>query len=113
MRFILRLVLNALALIAIAYYVPGIHVSSFMYALIAAVVLGLVNAVLGTIIKIVALPVTILTLGLFTLVINAFLFWLTSYLLDGFDVTTFTAALIGSILMSVASWIIHLLLYQD
>lgn len=105
LRFIFRLCLNAIALLLIAYYVPGIQVASFWYALLAAVVLGLVNAVLGTVLKVVTLPITLLTLGLFGLVVNAFLFWLTARFLDGFEVTSVYGAFAGSILMSVASWI--------
>lgn len=110
MRFLIRLALNSAALLAIAYYVPGIHVTNFWHAVIAAVALGIVNAVVGTILKLLALPLTILTLGLFPIIINAFLFWLTGYLLEGFEVATVTAALIGSVLMTLASWITGFLL---
>ena len=94
----------------IAYYlVPGIHVSSFYTALLAAVLLGLINAIIKPLLLILTLPVNILTLGLFTLVINAFLFWFASSIVKGFTVDNFTAAFWGALFMSIASWIISFL----
>jgi putative membrane protein len=102
--FLLRLALNALALLAIAYVVPGIHVG-LISALVAALVLGAVNAVVRPVLILLTLPVTIVTLGLFLLVINAAMFGLVAWLVPGFVVHGFGAALVGSILYWLAGWI--------
>ena len=107
---ILRWVINALALLAVAYLYTGVKVDSFTAAMIAALVLGLVNAILRPILVILTLPVTILTLGLFIFVINALLFWFVSEVVSGFHVAGFMAALIGSVLFSIitllTSWLL-------
>src|SRR5690242_19765548 len=104
MRILLVWLVNALALIAVAYLVPSITVSSFTSALIAALILGLVNAVIRPVLVLLTLPVTILTLGLFIFVINALLFWFVGSFVRGFEVQGFFAGLIGSILFSIVSW---------
>ena len=105
-----RWILNAAALLLVAYLYPGVQVESFFAAAIAAVVLGLVNAVVRPILVILTFPVTLLTLGLFLFVINALLFWLVAEIVHGFTVSGFMAALIGSILYSlitlITSWIL-------
>ena len=106
MKLLIGWLLSALALLAVAYLVPGIHVSSFMSALIAAAVIGLANILIKPILLILTLPVTIITLGLFIFVINGVLFWLAGYFLQGFDVQTFTAGIIGAIVYSIISWIL-------
>lgn len=106
MKLLIGWLLSALALLAVAYLVPGIHVSSFMSALIAAAVIGLANILIKPILLILTLPVTIITLGLFIFVINGLLFWLAGYFLQGFDVKTITAGIIGAIVYSVISWIL-------
>jgi len=110
MMLILRWVLNALGLMAVAYLYSGVHVSGFVPALIAALVLGLVNAVIRPILVVLTLPVTVLTLGLFLFVINAALFWFVGQILNGFSVQGFIAALIGSILYSIITLITSWLL---
>jgi putative membrane protein len=97
----------------IAYYLPGVAVASFYTALIAALVLGLVNAVIRPLVSLLALPLTLITLGLFSLVINALMFWLTSTVVKGFIVTGFWPAFWGSIIMSVVSWFANWLLKKD
>ena len=105
-----RWVVNAAALLLVAYLYPGVAVASFFAAMIAALVLGLVNALVRPILVILTLPVTILTLGLFLFVINALLFWLVAEIVEGFWVTGFVAALVGSLLYSlitlVTSWLL-------
>jgi len=107
---LLRWVINALALLAVAYLYTGVKVDSFTAAMIAALVLGLVNAVLRPILVILTLPVTILTLGLFIFVINGLMFWFVAEVVKGFTVTGFWAAMIGSILYSIitllTSWLL-------
>ncbi|MCX6746274.1 MAG: phage holin family protein [Candidatus Parcubacteria bacterium] len=105
MYLLLRWIINALAILAIAYFVPGIVVSGFYAALIAALVLGIINALLRPILILLTLPVNVLTLGLFTLFINAILFWLASTIVKGFSVADFKAAFIGALIMWLVSWI--------
>ena len=110
MHLIIRWALNAAALMLVAYLYSGVQVTGFMPALIAALALGLVNAIIRPLLIILTLPVTVLTLGLFIFVINALLFWFVAELVSGFVVKGFMAALIGSILYSVmtivTSWLI-------
>ncbi len=103
MSLLIHLVLTALALMGVAYIVPGIEVSSFTTAFIASVILGLLNIFIRPILVLLTLPVTILTLGLFVFVINGILFWAAASFLDGFTVSGFIPALLGSLLVSIAS----------
>ena len=109
MGFLIRLVVNAIALIAVAYLVPGIHVSGFVGALIAALILGVVNAILRPILVIVSLPLEIVTIGLFTLVINGLLFWLVGALHVGLTVDGFWPAFWGALAMGIISWVLSML----
>ncbi len=114
MNLFLRLVINAAALIGVAYLFPGIDVSGFVTALVVAIVLGIVNLFFKPVLVILTLPVTILTLGLFTLVINGFLFWLVARFIEGFSVTGFWTAILGSIVFSVFSYLgYHLLVDEE
>ncbi|SRR6266849_6057283 len=110
LMLIARWIVNAAALLAVAYIYPGVHVESFFAAAVAALALGLVNAIVRPILVILTLPVTLLTLGLFIFVINALLFWLVAEIVQGFAVTGFIGALVGSILYSlitlVTSWLL-------
>jgi putative membrane protein len=107
---LLRWLLSALALLAVAYLYPGVRVDSFFAAVVAALALGLVNALIRPILVLLTLPVTIITLGLFLFVINAALFWLVAQVIKGFSVEGFLAALVGSLLYSlitlVVSWVL-------
>jgi putative membrane protein len=106
----IRWLVNALALMLVAYLYSGVQVTNITAALIAALVLGLVNALIRPVLVLLTLPATILTLGLFIFVINAFLFWLVAEIVPGFKVSGFIAALIGSLMFSVitilTSWVI-------
>ena len=104
MRLILLWILNALALLAVTWVMPSIHVASFGAALLAALLLGLVNAVLRPLLLLLTLPVTLLSLGLFIFVINGLMFWLAGSLIEGFVVDSFWSAVFGSLLYSVVSW---------
>jgi putative membrane protein len=106
MKLLAGWLLNALALLGVAYLVPDIHVSSLMVALVAAAVIGLANMLIKPILVILTLPVTILTLGLFIFVINGILFWAVGHLLQGFEVKTLMAGIIGALAYSVISWIL-------
>ena len=106
MKLIVRWLLLAAALLLVAYLYPGVTVKSFSVAMIAALVLGLLNTVVRPLLVLLTLPVTLLTLGLFLFVINALMFWAAASLLDGFSVTGFGAALVGSLIYSLASMLI-------
>ena len=110
MGFLIRLLANALAILAAAYLVPGIEVSGGLALLAAALVLGLVNAVVRPVLLFLAFPFTLVTLGLFIFLLNAFCLWLTALLVKGFDVHGFWAAVLGAMIVSVVSWIVTILL---
>ena len=110
MKLILRWLISALALLALPYLMSGITVSSFYIALIVAVVLGLINAVVRPILILLTLPVTVLTLGLFLLVINGLLFWFVGSFVEGFHVSGFWAGFFGAILYSLITWAANALL---
>ncbi len=110
MRLILLWILNAVALLAVAYLLPSIQVASFGSAMIAAVLLGLVNAVVRPVLILLTLPATLLTFGLFLFVINALMFWLAGSMIEGFAVESFWSAFFGSLLFSLVSWALSSLL---
>jgi putative membrane protein len=107
MKILAKWLLSAMALLAVAHFYSGVVVTSFVAALIAAFVIGLLNTIVRPIFVILTLPLTVLTLGLFLFVINALMFYMASGLLEGFKVKGFTAALIGSLLYSVAGMVIE------
>lgn len=108
-----RWVINAVALLLVANIVPGFTIDSFYSALIAALVLGLVNALVRPLFLILTLPVTILTLGLFTFVINAFMIWLVSTVVKGFTIDGFVPALLAALLLWVCSLLTNWLIAQS
>lgn len=103
MKIILRVLINALGLMLLAYLIPGISVDSFYYALVAAFVLGLLNLVVRPVLILLTIPLTIITLGLFALVINGALFFFAASFLEGFSVDSFWYAILGAIGMSIIS----------
>jgi putative membrane protein len=110
MRLIVVWILNAVALLAIPHIIPGIVVGGFSSALISVAILAFINTLIRPLIILLTLPVTILTLGFFIFVINGLLFWLAGSMLPGFQVNGFLNAVLGAILYSVISWILHALL---
>jgi putative membrane protein len=112
MRLLIRLLINLVAILAIAYLFPGlVSVDSPGSALGAAFLLAIVNAVIRPIFILLTLPLTLVTLGLFLLVINALMLWLVAGLVGGFHVSGFWGAFFGSILISVVSWILSRVIY--
>lgn len=97
----------------VAYLVPGIHVAGFYTALIAALILGLINAIIKPIVSLLTLPVTLLTLGLFSLIINALMFYLASTVVKGFVVSGFWPAFWGALIMTIGGWFSSALLSRD
>lgn len=113
MNLIIRWFATATTLLILAYAIPGITVSGVYIALITALVLGLVNAVIRPIFIVLTLPINIVTLGLFTFVINALMFWFVASFIDGFAVSGFWAAFVGAFLLTLSSWLINLVLHAD
>jgi len=107
MRLLIKCLLSALALLAVAYLYSGVQVSTYSSALLAAAVIGLLNMFVRPVLVVLTLPVTIVTLGLFLFVINALLFWAASGLLSGFHVNSFFAALVGSLIYSLLGLLIE------
>ena len=110
MRFLARVLLNALAITVAAYFVPGVILTGPGPAIFAGVILGFVNAVVRPVLLLLTLPFTLLTLGLFIFVVNAICFGLTAALVPGFDLTGFWAAFFGALIVSIVSWVVNGLL---
>ena len=113
MKLIIRILLSALAVVILAKILPGIGVDSYMTAIIVAVVLSLLNLIVRPILVILTLPITILTLGLFLLVINAIIILLAANLIDGFEVQSIWWALLFSLLLSLLQAILFSILKED
>lgn len=113
MKLILVWLLNAIALLAVAYLVPDIHVAGFGAALVAALVIGVLNMLIRPLLVLLTLPITVLTLGLFILVINGVLFYAAGSWLEGFEVKTYLAGMIGALLYSIISWLLSALLITN
>ena len=107
LKVLLHVVATAAAILLIARYIPGISVADFTTAVLVALVWGLIGLTVKPILKLLTLPITILTLGLFSLVLNALLFWLVAVFVPGFTVAGFIPALEGSVILSLVSGIIH------
>lgn len=106
MGFLLRVLIYAAAIYLAAAIVPGIEVRGALTALGAGLVLGLINAVVRPVLIVLTLPVTVVTLGLFLLVLNGLCLWLTALLVKGFEIHSFWSALLGALLVSVVSWVL-------
>lgn len=104
MHLVLLWILNAVALMLVTYLVPGIQVAGLGSALLAALVLGLINSLVRPLLALLTLPITLLTLGVFYLVLNGLLFWLASALLPGFEVAGFFSAVFGALIYGVIAW---------
>lgn len=113
MRLLLIWAINAAALFALPFLMSSIRVDSVGTAIIAALVLGLVNALIRPVLVLLTLPVTLLTLGLFIFVINGLMFWGVSQLVGGFHVAGFWSAFFGAIVFSVISWVLSALILKD
>ncbi|MEP7209149.1 MAG: phage holin family protein [Casimicrobiaceae bacterium] len=113
MRLLLVWLINAVALFALPYLLPSIQVAGFGAALIAALVLGLINTLIRPVLVLLTLPVTVLTLGLFIFVINGLLFWAVGSWLHGFHVAGFWSGVFGAIVYSIISWLLSSLLLRN
>lgn len=110
MFIILRWIVNALALLLVAYIVPGFVLTGLYPALIAALILGLANAIVRPVLLLLTLPINILTLGLFTFVVNAVLLWFVATIVKGFEITSFGTAVLGAVILWVIGMITNALM---
>jgi len=106
MGFVIRVLINGAAILLAASLVPGVSVRSVTVALVAGLVLALINAIVRPILVVLTLPITLVTLGLFIFVLNAFCFWLASVFVPGLHVEGFLSALLGSVIVSIVSWVL-------
>jgi len=107
MKLIIRLAVNVFALLVVEYLVPGFELADFRAAIVAAIVIGVVNTFIRPIIQLIALPISILTFGVAAFLINVVLLWLTSTVVPGFEIASFLTAVIASIVLSLVSWFLH------
>lgn len=110
MTLLLRWIIVAVTLLALTQFVPGFEVSGFYFALIAALIIGLINAVIRPVILLLTLPINMLTLGLFTFVVNAFILWFVSTFVQGFNISGFLPALVAAIVLWAVSTITNFLI---
>jgi len=111
-RLILAWIINAVALFVLPYVFPWVRIDDPMAAIVAALVLGLINTLIRPILVLLTLPVTLLTLGLFIFIINGLLFWAVAHWVSGFHVTGFWAAVFGAIVYSIISWVLSSILLK-
>lgn len=113
MRLLLRFLLNGLALLIAAWLIPGFDIATPGAAIVAGIVLGLVNAIVRPVLVLLTLPFTLITLGLFIFVVNAICLALTAWLVPGFSISGFGPALLGALVVSVVSWVLNALLVDE
>lgn len=112
MKILIAWVLNAVALLLVATFVPDIHVANYLTAMVAAVLIGLANITIKPVLKFFTFPITIITLGLFIFVINGLLFYGVGHFLQGFEVQTLKAGIIGAVVYSVISWLLSAIVIE-
>lgn len=113
MRLVITWIINAVALLLLPYLLQSVQIANFGTALIAALVLGLVNTLIRPLLVVLTLPVTVLTLGLFIFVINGVMFWAVAHLVNGFRVSSFGAAIVAALVYSIVSWALSSLLLKN
>jgi len=113
MSFLINWLLSGLAIVITAYLLPGVHLSGIKAALLTAVALGLINAIIKPVLKLLTLPLTIMTLGLFSLALNALLIMLTAKLVPGFQVQGFLWALAFSLVLALVNWFLSIFKQND
>ncbi len=107
MRFLIRVLVNTAAIVVAAHVIPGIAVADASSAMVAGLVLGIINAIIRPVLIVLTFPLTLLTLGLFIFVVNAICLFLTAWLVPGFFISGFFAGLAGAIFISIVSWILN------
>jgi putative membrane protein len=112
-RILVNVLVTAITLLLISQYVDGIVVSSFYTAVVVAIVWGILGLTVRPVLKLLTLPINIITFGLFSLVLNALLFWLLATFIKGFEVHGFVPALIGTVILSIVAWAMHAAFKHD
>ncbi|KKU04079.1 MAG: Membrane protein of hypothetical function [Candidatus Woesebacteria bacterium GW2011_GWC2_47_16] len=107
MKLLFRLAINVFALWVVAYLVPGFILSDTTALIVAAVVIGVVNTFIRPLVQLIALPISIVTFGITAFLINVALLWLTAKFVPGFEIATFTTAIIASVVLALVSWFLH------
>ena len=107
MKLIIRLAINVFALLVVEYLVPGFELSSYQAAIVAAIVIGVVNTFIRPILQLIALPISLLTFGISAFLINVALLWGVAYVVPGFEIASFLTAIIAAIVLSLVSWFLH------
>lgn len=113
MTFLIRLILNGVAILVAAWLVPGLEVQGTVPALVAGVILGLVNALVRPVLLVLTLPLTLVTLGVFIFVVNAICLALTAWLVPGLTISGFFGAFVGALVVSVVSWLLNGVFVSD
>lgn len=111
MKLVIRLAVNVFALLIVEYLVPGFVLSDYKAAVVAAVVIGVVNSFIKPIVQLIALPISIFTLGIAAFLINVLLLWGASMAVPGFEISSFSTAIIASIVLALVSWFLNKLTY--
>ena len=109
MGFLLRVLINTLAIVLAAHLIPGIQLDGILSAVAAGLLLGVVNAIVRPVLLILTLPITLVTLGLFLLVLNGLCLWLVAAVVKGFHVSGFWSAVLGALVVSAVSWVVTVL----
>lgn len=107
MKLLIRLAINVFALFVVEYLVPGFVLKDFWTAVVAAIAIGIVNTLIKPVLQLIALPISILTLGIGAFFINVLLLWGTSKLVPGFSIANFTTAILASVVLSLVTWFLH------
>jgi putative membrane protein len=107
MKLIIRLAINVFALLVVEYLVPGFELTGYQAAIVAAIVIGVVNTFIRPLLQLIALPISLLTFGISAFLINVFLLWGIAYVVPGFEITSFLTAVIAAIVLSLVSWFLH------
>ncbi len=113
LKILLGWAINAAALFLLPYILPSVHLRSFGVALLVALVIGLLNTFIRPVLFVLTLPITVITLGLFTLVLNGLMFWLAARFIDGFEVAGFWWAVLAAIVYTIISWAISTLVMAE
>jgi len=112
MKLIIRLAINVFTLLVVEYLVPGFILTDYRAAIAAAIVIGVVNSFIKPIVHLIALPISILTFGIAAFFINVLLLWGASIMVPGFEIVSFTTAIIASIVLTLVSWFLTKLAYK-
>lgn len=107
MQLAMRIAVNTLALFVVAYIVPGFILADIWSGIVAAILIGVVNTFIRPILQLIALPISLMTFGIFAFLINVLLLWGVSFVVPGFEIANFTAALLASIALALVSWFLH------